>query len=225
LESLVHIRMTWSIVILAAVTGVYTILGGLRAVVWTEMLQLGVLLMGGAVLSIATLRAVGGMSTFVATSKEWHLLMPANDPDFPWTMYLGGSLCISTFYAAANQFIVQRALAAKDEWHARMGIVFTDYLKFLLPLIIIVPGLLAPRLYPNLPRPDLVFPTLVQNLLPVGLVGLVMAAMVAAVIGRTSGPINSVSTIATMDFYVPWKQKRGGESERGSLMFGRLFGI
>jgi len=148
------------------------------------------------------------MSAVWEQSGEWELLLPASDPDFPWTMYLGGTLCISVFYCAANQFIVQRALAAKDEWHARMGVVFTMYLKFLLPLIIIVPGLVAPRLFPNLERPDLVFPTLVENLLPTGLVGLVMAGLIAAVMGHTSGAINSCTTIATMDFYVPWKRRR-----------------
>src|SRR5438874_10690170 len=100
LHKMLGADMMWSISILATVTGVYTILGGLRAVVWTEMLQLVVLLLGGVVLSIATLRAAGGISTFVATSTQWHVLLPASDPDFPWTMYLGGSLCISTFYVA-----------------------------------------------------------------------------------------------------------------------------
>jgi LemA protein len=76
----------------------------------------------------------------MATSANWHLILPATDVDFPWTQYLGAYLCISIFYCAANQFIVQRTLAAKDEWHARMGVVFTDYLKFFLPLIIVVPG-------------------------------------------------------------------------------------
>jgi SSS family solute:Na+ symporter len=139
-------------------------------------------------------------------------------------MYLGGTLCISTFYAAANQFIVQRTLAAKNEWHARMGIVFTDYLKFLIPIIIIVPGLLAPSLFPHLAKADYVFPKLVENLLPAGAVGLVMAGLVAAVMGHTSGAINSVTTIATMDFYVPWKARRG-ESETKAVRFGQLFGI
>jgi SSS family solute:Na+ symporter len=172
------------------------------------MLQLGVLLVGGMALSIATIRAVGGWGTVVQSMETWDLILPASDPAFPWTMYLGASLCVSTFYFAANQFIVQRALAAKDEWHARMGIVFTDYLKFLLPLIIIVPGLMAPKLYPNLQRADLVFPTLVENLLPSGLVGLVMAGLIAAVMGHTSGAINSCTTIATIDFYLPWKKWR-----------------
>ena len=135
-----------SVIVLAAATGIYTVVGGLRSVVWTEMLQLGVLLIGGMALSIATIRAVGGVGAVVKSMETWDLILPASDPAFPWTMYLGASLCVSTFYFAANQFIVQRALAAKDEWHARMGIVFTDYLKFLLPLIIIVPGLMAPKL-------------------------------------------------------------------------------
>src|SRR5688500_3823842 len=208
LNLLTRIPITYSVVVLAVATGLYTITGGLRAVVWTEMLQLGVLLTGGILLSIYTIRAVGGVSAVWAGSSEWELLLPASDPDFPWTMYLGGTLCISVFYCAANQFIVQRALAAKDEWHARMGVVFTMYLKFLLPLIIIVPGLVAPRLYPNLAKPDLVFPTLVENLLPAGLVGLVMAGLIAAVMGHTSGAINSCTTIATMDFYVPWQRRR-----------------
>ena len=211
--SLLGVPIWVSVIVLAVATGIYTILGGLRAVVWTEMLQLGVLLVGGMALAIATINAVGGFGAVVESTKTWDLILPASDPNFPWTMYLGASLCVSTFYFAANQFIVQRALAAKDEWHARMGIVFTDYLKFLLPLIIIVPGLMAPKLYPNLARPDLVFPTLVENLLPQGLIGLVMAGLIAAVMGHTSGAINSCTTIATMDFYVPWKRWRASRRQ------------
>src|SRR5207249_7038199 len=139
------------------------------------------------------------------------------DPMYPWTMYLGASICVSTFYCAANQFIVQRVLAAKDEWHARMGVIFTDYLKFLLPLIIIVPGLLARRIIPGLPtdKADEVFPRLVQELLPAGVVGLVMAGLIAAVMGHVSGAINSCTTIVTIDFYLPWKRWRAGAARAG----------
>src|SRR5205085_390251 len=205
--------------------------GGLRAVVWTEMLQLVVLLMGGVVLSIATLRAAGGWQAVVESSHSWHILLKHTDPDFPWTMYLGGSLCTSIFYAAANQFIVQRALAAKDEWHARMGIVFTDYLKLLTPLIIIVPGLMAPRLFPHIEKPDEIFPTLVQSLLPAGLIGLVMAGLIAAVMSHISGVINSCTTIATIDFYLPlmrWKKgtaAREGATDAQAVLFGRIVGV
>jgi len=225
--SLIGIPISYSVVVLAIATGLYTIVGGLRAVVWTEMLQLCVLLLGGIALAVATIRAVGGMPAVLATSHEWHLLLPASDPDFPWTMYLGGTLCISVFYCAANQFIVQRTLAAKDEWHARMGIIFADYLKFLLPLIIIVPGLVAPRLFPNLTKPDLVFPTLVEHLLPSGVVGLVIAGLVAAIMGHTSGAINSCTTIATIDLYLPFKQQQSdiAATDMQAIRFGRLFGI
>jgi solute:Na+ symporter, SSS family len=206
------------VLIIAFATTIYTVAGGLRAVVWTEMLQLVVLVGGGIVLTMATLRAAGGWSAFIATSKDWDILLPANDPDYPWTMLLGGSICISVFYCAANQFIVQRVLAAKSEWDARMGVVFTQYLKFLLPLLIVVPGLLGPRLFPHLEKPDLIFPTLVANLLPSGLVGLVLAGLVAAVMSHVSGALNSSTTILTVDFYQVFRPKA---SEREAVRFGR----
>ena len=226
LNSLLGIPLMVSVVILAVFTGIYTISGGLRAVVWTEMLQLVVLLAGGIILSLATIQAVGGWNAVMATSKNWDIILPANDADFPWTMYLGGLTCISVFYCAANQFIVQRTLAAKDEWHARMGVVFTDYLKFLMPLIIIVPGLVAPVLLRqrgiHIESPDMVFPTLVKALLPTGLVGLVMAGLIAAVMSHISGAVNSCTTIATMDFYLPYIKKNA--TERQAVVFGKIVG-
>jgi len=223
LHSLLGIDIMLSIVVLAVATGAYTIAGGLRAVIWTEMLQLGVLLAGGLALAFVTVREVGGWPAVLETSSDWHSFMPADDPEFPWTMYLGGVLCISVFYCAANQFIVQRTLAAKNEWHARMGVVFADYLKFLMPLVIVVPGLVAPRLYPNLERPDLVFPTLVQGLLAPGVVGLVMAALIAAVMSHVSGAVNSCTTIATIDFYLPFINPRASEAQ--AVRFGRVTGV
>jgi SSS family solute:Na+ symporter len=223
LHSLLNIPVMVCVVVLALATGVYTIAGGLRAVVYTEMLQLGVLLLGGGALSLATIHAAGGLSSVMATAKDWHLLLPASDPDFPWTMYLGGLLCISVFYCATNQFIVQRVLAAKDEWHARMGVVFQDYLKFLIPLIITVPGIVAPKLFPHLDKPDLLFPTLVEKLLPSGLVGLVMAGLIAAVMSHLSGVINSCTTILTVDFYLPHFRKDATEIQ--AVRFGRVAGV
>jgi solute:Na+ symporter, SSS family len=223
LFTLTGISMNWCIIVLAAATGIYTIAGGLRAVVWTEMMQLVVLLVGSAVLAFVTIGRAGGIPAVMATSSDWHLLLPSDDPDFPWTMYLGGSLCISIFYCAANQFIVQRVLAAKDEWHARFGVVFMLYIKFLMPLLIIVPGLVAPKLFPHLDKPDLVFPTLVENLLPTGLVGLVMAGLIAAVMSHISGAVNSCTTIATVDFYLPFIRKNASETE--AVHFGRMAGV
>jgi SSS family solute:Na+ symporter len=182
-----------------------------------------VLLTGGIILSVATINAAGGWPAMVESSKDWHLLLPATDKDFPWTMYFGSTLCISIFYCSANQFIVQRTLAAKNEWHARMGVVFTDYLKFLLPLIIVVPGLMAPKLFPNLEKPDFAFPTLVKHLLSPGLVGLVMAGLIAAIMSHISGAINSCTTILTVDFYLPYFRKNATDAQ--AVRFGKFVGI
>jgi len=222
LHALLDIPVFTSILALAALTGIYTVLGGLRAVIWTEMMQLGILVVGGAILTIATLKAAGGIETLLSTTKDWHLFLPADDPDFPWTMYLGGVLCISTFYCATNQFIVQRVLAAKNEWHARMGVIFGDYLKFLVPLIITLPALVAFKIVPDLDTPDLLFPTLVKMLLPPGLIGLVMAGLIAAVMSHLSGAINSCTTILTVDVYLAFFKKDA--SEQQAVRFGRIAG-
>ncbi|MBL7736407.1 MAG: sodium/solute symporter [Chitinophagaceae bacterium] len=222
LQSLLGIPVLTSVCILAVFTGIYTIAGGLRAVIWTEMLQLGVLMIGMIILSFVTINAAGGVSAVMETSKDWSHFLPADHPDFPWTMYLGGVVCISVFYNATNQFIVQRTLAAKNEWHARMGIIFADYLKFLIPVLIIAPALVAPKLFPNLEKPDLLFATLVQNLLPAGLIGLVMAGLIAAVMSHLSGAINSCTTIITMDIYLPYFRKKASEEQ--AVKFGKLSG-
>jgi SSS family solute:Na+ symporter len=223
LQSLLDIPMVVSVLVIALTTGLYTIMGGLKAVIWTEIVQLAVLLMGMIVLSFVTVNAAGGISAILETTKDWKLMMPADDPDFPWTMYLGGILCISVFYNATNQFIVQRTLAAKNEWHARMGVIFGDYLKFLIPILIVAPALVAPKLFPNLEKPDLLFSTLVENLLPAGLVGLVMAGLIAAVMSHLSGAINSCTTILTIDVYLPYF--RPDASEKQSVNFGRISGM
>lgn len=223
LNSLLDIPIMTSVFVLALATGIYTIAGGLRAVIWTEMLQLVILILGCTVLSYATISAAGGFSAIMETSENWDLLLPADDPDFPWTMYLGGSLCISIFYCATNQFIVQRTLAAKNEWHARMGVIFGTYLKFLIPLIITVPAMVAPKLFPNIEKADTIFPTLVENLLPSGLVGLVMAGLIAAVMSHLSGAINSSTTILTIDVYLPYINKKASEAQ--AVKFGRLAGV
>jgi solute:Na+ symporter, SSS family len=223
INALLGIQLWYGIVGLAILVGAYTITGGLRAVVWTEMLQLGILLIGGLVLSFTTIHAVGGWSGVMATSKDWHLIMPASDPDFPWTMFIGASLSVGVFYGATNQFIVQRVLAAKNEWHARMGVVFADYLKFFLPLIIIVPGLVAPILFPGLERPDLIFPTLVKNLLPTGLVGLVMSGLIAAAMSHISGALNAGTTIFCVDVYLPFINRNATETQ--AVKVGKTAGI
>jgi SSS family solute:Na+ symporter len=223
LHFLLNINMLLSIVVLAFFTCVYTIAGGLRAVVWTEMLQLAVLVLGGITLAVAVIHAAGGWDSVMATQKEWHLIYPISDADYPWTQYIGGALCISAFYWATNQFIVQRALAAKDETHARMGVVFAQYIKFFIPFITVIPGLMAAKLFPGLEKADEAFPTLVKNLLPHGLLGLVLAGLCAAIMSHVSGAINSCTTIASIDFYLPYINPKATEQQ--VVRFGKIVGV
>lgn len=223
LHALFGIPILYSILGMALLTGLYTVLGGLRAVIWTEMVQLVVLVLGGIILTFSTIHAAGGFSAIAESSKNWKMFYPASDPDFPWTMYLGGLLCISVFYCATNQFIVQRVLAAKNEWHGRMGVIFGDYLKFLVPLIITVPALIAPKFLPKLEQPDLLFATLVETLLPKGLVGLVMAGLISAIMSHISGAINSCTTILTVDVYTQFVNKKASDEQ--AIRFGKRSGV
>lgn len=223
LHALFGIPLMYSIFGMAVLTGIYTILGGLKAVIWTEMVQLFILILGGVVLTFATIDAAGGFEAVVESTEEWKMFYPATDPDFPWTMYLGGLLCISVFYCATNQFIVQRVLAAKNEWHGRMGVIFGNYLKFLVPLIITVPALVAPNFLPKLDQPDLIFATLVETLLPKGLIGLVMAGLISAIMSHISGAINSCTTILTVDVYSQYINKNATDLQ--AVRFGKRAGI
>jgi SSS family solute:Na+ symporter len=114
-------------------------------------------------------------------------------------------------------------MAAKNEWHGRMGVIFGNYLKFLIPLIITVPALLAPAILPNLEKPDLLFATLVEKLLPTGLIGLVMAGLISAIMSHISGAINSCTTILTIDIYLEYFNKKA--SEKQAIRFGRMSGV
>lgn len=223
LHALFGIPILYSIFGMAILTGLYTVLGGLKAVIWTEMVQLVILVLGGIVLTFATIDAAGGFQAVVDSSTDWKMFYPASDPDFPWTMYLGGLLCISIFYCATNQFIVQRVLAAKNEWHGRMGVIFGDYLKFFVPLIITIPALVAPKFLPHLDQPDLLFATLVETLLPKGLVGLVMAGLISAIMSHISGAINSCTTILTVDVYSQYINKKATDVE--AIRFGKRAGV
>ncbi|WP_437920082.1 SLC5 family protein [Sphingobacterium sp. LRF_L2] len=223
LHALFDVPILYSVIGLAILTGIYTIIGGLRAVIWTEMVQLVVLVLGGIILTFSTIKAAGGFDAVVESSQSWQMFYPASDPDFPWTMYLGGLLCISVFYCATNQFIVQRVLAAKNEWHGRMGVIFGDFLKFLIPLIITVPALVAPVFIPQLEKPDLLFATLVERLLPQGLIGLVMAGLISAIMSHISGAINSCTTILTVDIYQEYVNKNA--TDREAIRFGKWSGV
>lgn len=194
-------------IITVLITGLYTIAGGMRAVVYTEAFQTVVLLIGSAVITVMGLNAVGGWSELKATAGSSHFNMwrPASDPDFPWTGLLFGGTVVGIWYWCTDQYIVQRTLAAHNIKIGRRGAIFGAYLKLTPIFIFLIPGIIAYALKQkgliNYEKSDQVFPTLVQYLLPAGLKGLVAGGLMAALMSSLASVFNSASTLFTVDIF------------------------
>ena len=209
-------------------TGLYTIVGGMKAVIYTETLQTVVLILGSVIITYLGLEAVGGWSqlqeTVRATSPEhFDMWRSASDPDFPWTGLLFGGTVVGIWYWCTDQYIVQRTLAANNITIGRRGAIFGAYLKILPIFIFLIPGIIAYALDQQgvitLGRADEAFPTLVKALLPVGLKGLVAGGLMAALMSSLASVFNSCSTIFTIDIY---KKIRPQETEKRLLNVGRI---
>jgi SSS family solute:Na+ symporter len=217
-------------VVLVVATGVYTIIGGLAAVIYTELMQTLVLLTGAVILTVIGLNEVGGFDGLRAALPEHYFSMikPADHPEFPWTGIFLGAPILGIWYWCTDQVIVQRVLSAKDEGHAKAGTIFAGFLKILPVFILVLPGLIAIALYPQLfergpsgavINGDIAYPTLIVNLLPSGLVGVMIAALMAALMGGMASVFNSASTLVTLDFY---QRVRPQASEAQLVFFGRF---
>ncbi len=206
-EALMGIDFWTGALIVVAATGVYTIFGGLRAVLYTDMLQMFVLIGGAIGVTLVGLNAVGGWSELRAAVPDefFSVWRPADDPDFPWTGIVFGAPILGIWYWCTDQFIVQRVLAARDEDQARKGTIFAGFLKILPLFIFVLPGVIAAALANSgqleLGQPDEALPVLVSTLLPVGLRGLVVAGLLAALMSSLSSVLNSCSTLVTWDIY------------------------
>jgi SSS family solute:Na+ symporter len=186
----------------ALVAGLYILVGGLEAVVLNDTLQAALILIGGTVIGFMTLARVPSWQAVRAAAppRALHLGLPASDPVMPWPGLITGVLVVGLYFWCTNQFMIQRALGARSLDHGRWGALFAGALKLPNLFILILPGVMATVLYPRLERPDLVFPTLAFDLLPVGLRGLVLAALAAAILSSLESIYNSASTLFTFDF-------------------------
>jgi len=217
---------TLTIVCLAVLAGSYTIYGGLRSVAWTDFLQFVVMMVGGLVVTVIGLNKVGGLpDLMLAAPDKFKIIYPITDKEYPWFGVWSLFISIGIWYNCTNQFIVQRCLGARSEWDARMGVVFAGFMKILLPLLVVIPGIVAFRLFPGMKDPDQAFPTLVRELVPVGLSGVVMAGLASGLLSHISSVLNSCSTVFTMDLYRPVLGH--DRSERHLVWVGRVsaFGI
>jgi len=208
----------------------YQLAGGLRAVALTDIVQVSLLVLGGLLVSGITLARIGegagiaaGFAALVARAPEhFHMILGPDDPHYKelpgLSVLLGGMWIANLSYWGCNQYIVQRALAAKSLAEAQKGVIFAAYLKLLMPLVIVLPGIAAVVLAPDLPHADQAYPAMLR-LLPPGLVGLVFAALIAAVVASTASKINSIATIFTLDIYA---KLGAAKDERRLVVVGRL---
>ncbi len=212
---------TVTIIGLSVLAGSYTIYGGLVSVAWTDFLQFVVMMLGGLIVTVVGLHQVGGLHNLMLEAPEkFKIIYPITDKEYPWFGVWSLFLSIGIWYNCTNQFIVQRCLGARSEWDARMGVVFAGFMKIVLPLLVVIPGIVAFKLYPNLQDKDQAFPTLVRELVPMGLSGIVMAGLASGMLSHISSVLNSCSTIFTMDLYKPVLGR--GKSEQHLVRVGRI---
>jgi len=229
LEKVVGWSPLTAAIILVVVTGIYTIAGGLSAVIYTEVVQTLILIAGAVALTFIGLERVGGFEGLRAAVPPdyFHMIKPISDPEFPWTGIFLGAPILGIWNWCTDQVIVQRVLSARDEGHARGGCILAGYLKILPVFMLVLPGLIAFALYPGafqivdgrVANGDVAYPTMIINLLPVGLVGVMVAALLAALMSSMASVFNSASTLVTLDFY---KKLRPEASERRLVFIGRI---
>ncbi|MBL8173775.1 MAG: sodium/solute symporter [Bryobacterales bacterium] len=193
-------------IVLSIFTAIYTMKGGLRAVVYADMVQGTWLIASSIVLTVAGLSAVGGWSglTERVDAQLLHMAKPL-DSELPITGFLIGNLFGGMFYWCMDQTNVQRVLGARSIDQGQKGAIFAGFLKLLIPFILVLPGVIAKALYPNLPKADMAYPTLVSDLLPVGLRGLVLAGLIAILMSSMSACYNASATLVVRDFFLRWK--------------------
>jgi SSS family solute:Na+ symporter len=230
IETVAGVDWMFGMIFLAVFSVAYSLYGGLKAVAFTDIFQVVLLVFGGLLLSYLALDAVSDGQGVLAGFGILTEKMPAHfdmilSPDnehymsLPGISVLIGGMWVMNFsYWGFNQYIIQRALAAKDLKEAQKGIAFAAYLKLIMPLIVVLPGIAAVILYPTLTTPDQAYPSMMA-LMPVGIKGLIFAALVAAIVSSLASMTNSISTIFTMDIYSRFKPN---ESQSHYVHIGRI---
>lgn len=213
------------VVLIAGFSSLYTIAGGLKAVIYTDVLQTILLIVGGLILAYFTFshEEVGGWQAMMnrdslASQPRMQMMLPSDHPDLPWTGALTGLLFLHFFYWGTNQYVVQRALAAKSDNEARIGVLAGGFLKLLIPFMSIATGVAAAQLFVSRGlsgvAPDDAFPQLLSTVIPYGwgLIGLIMAGLLAAILSTIDSMMNSASTLATVDLYRKYVNPRATDT-------------
>ncbi|MDR8392397.1 sodium/sugar symporter [Aliifodinibius sp. S!AR15-10] len=243
--------MTYALIGLSAIAAAYSLYGGLAAVAWTDVLQVGLLVLGGLVVTIAGLSNVtpeGGILNGLAhiydvAGEKFTMILDQSNPEFSnlpgIAVLIGGLWVANLYYWGFNQYIIQRTLAAKSLKESQKGIIFAGFLKLIIPLIVVIPGIVVYVLY-NQPEGttqiagvvdafsrdgggvqyDNAYPWLMRVFLSPGFLGLVVAALAAAIVSSMASMLNSVATIFTMDIYIPYINREA--TDRQTVNMGRI---
>ena len=230
---------------LVLITAIYTILGGMKSVLYTSVLQTPILLLGSLIILVLGLKAIGSWDQMLqycdvkpnyegATGSMIHLMRSNSDPQYPWLGALIGSAVIGFWYWCTDQYIVQRVLSGKNEKESRRGTIFGAYLKLLPVFLFLIPGMIAlalhqksmgagaaflPLLEDGTPNADAAFPTLVAKILPAGVKGLVVCGILAALMSSLASLFNSSAMLFTIDF---WKRLKPQTSEKSLVRIGQI---
>ena len=208
-------RITVIIIALGIFSAIYTYLGGLNAVVKTDIIQFSILLIGGFVVLFIAIHHLGGWSElYNKTPEHMHLYLPADHPKLPW-IHMFGLFLLNINYWCANQTIMQRSLAAKSLRHAQIGLMVGGVMKYVMAVLIVVPGIalygiLGPE---GLAEPDMAFPYLVKTYLPIGVKGIILCALFASLMSTVDSTFNSLATLWSIDIYKGYINKNANDSQ------------
>ncbi len=222
MSQILGINIYVCIVIIAVIVGFFSIYGGMASLAWTSVLQASMLLGGGFLIFILGVNRIdGGLSAIIGEGERAHLIRPVTDPEIPWTALLVLMFSTNIWYYCTSQNINQSVLGAKNRWNGRIGLIFAGFLLLFVPLADVFPGLIAYRLNPELPKADMAFVFVTQQLLPAGGAGIMYGVLIFSVVTAVLSGINGVSTIFTFDIYKKFSKKQVDDKQL--MKMGRLF--
>jgi len=232
INTVTGLDLTYALVLLAAFAAAYSLYGGLKAVALTDIIQVVLLVFGGLLIAYISMNEISGGAGVVAgfemvleqVPDKFDMILSKDNPHYMSlpgiSVLVGGMWVMNLSYWGFNQYIIQRALAAKNSREAQKGIIFAAFLKLLMPVLVVLPGIAAVILAPDLSAPDKAYPE-IMKLLPAGIMGLVFAALIAAIVSSLASMTNSISTIFTMDIVKHY----GGRSEQQLVTIGRVVSL
>lgn len=217
-----NIELYVFILLMAVVTGLYTVSGGLKAVVLTDSIQAVLLTLGSGIVAIVAFREIGSWQEIHSSLEPGFLslIQPADDPFIPWPTLLVSLPILGFYFMCSNQHMVQRVLGARSIEDGRKGAIFAGLLKLPLLFILVMPGTMGRILYPEIENANLIFPELMFDFLPPGVLGLILTGFIAALMSSIDSALTAASSIATMDIY---KKIKPGSSQKHLIKMGKIF--